>query len=178
MPTVSRNTPIERAIRGAAKSKKGFEDMSNLKTNWNEINDEEDIIKFMDTFGWFHDSCLKELHLWTDHWVDKDLAMSISPNLDYRVQILFQRQDKGPSAIEMLFEEVTRLHIIPSPENYDSIIFGATFVLKDSTFYWAGDEGWIPEDPSKYGVNWISSKKVRWRDASEWMGSELRYGSK
>lgn len=76
----------------------------------------------------------------------------------------------------MLFEQVTRLNIVPSLENYDSIIFGATLICIDGTFYWADNEGWSLNDPSKYAVNWISSKIIKWRDTSEWMGVDLRYG--
>lgn len=151
--------------------------IQNCNSCWNEIKDIKDINDFMERFGWFSDSCLKELHLWTEHFVEKDLSMAISPNLDCKIKVLFQRQDTNPSAIEMLFEQVTRVNIIPSPENYDSIIFSATLISIDGTFYWADDEAWKPDDPSKYAVSWISSKKIKWRDVSEWMGAELRYGS-
>lgn len=61
--------------------KKGLD----MNHTWNEIKGTVDINNFMEHFGWFHDSCLKELHLYTEHHVDADLSMSISPNLDCRI---------------------------------------------------------------------------------------------
>jgi hypothetical protein len=72
---------------------------------------------------WFHDSCIKELYMWTDHYVNKDLSMSISASRDHRVRLLIQRQSINPTAIELIFDELVQLYINPSPEDYDSIIF-------------------------------------------------------
>lgn len=48
--------------------------------------------------------------------------------------MLFQRQYSNPSAIELLFEGVTGIHIIPTPENYDSIIRDAIILKSDDKF--------------------------------------------
>ncbi|SFC82721.1 MULTISPECIES: hypothetical protein [Bacillaceae] len=45
---------------------------------WNEIKTTEDIKKLQILFGGFHDSCLKELYLWTDSFVDEDLTMAMT----------------------------------------------------------------------------------------------------
>ncbi|SFS40979.1 hypothetical protein [Paenibacillus sp. 453mf] len=148
-------------------------------SQWQEINNQDDIARLMSLFGWFHDSCIKELYMWTDHYVSKDLSMSISANRDHRVRLLIQRQNTSPTAIELIFDELVQLYINPSPENYDSIIFGATFLHKDGLFYWADDSGWDPDEENKFArVNWMCSKKVKWRDVSDWMGETLRYGPK
>jgi hypothetical protein len=96
-------------------------------------------------------------------------------DLDTRVRLLIQRQFKAPSAIELLFEQVITFHLQPSPENYDSIIFGAAMLCRDGTFYWADDADWSPESAARDKTTWIAAKQVSWRDAAEWMGSELRY---
>jgi hypothetical protein len=44
-------------------------------------------------FGDFHDSCSKELHMWSEHFVDDNLSMHVSGGLDHKVRVLFQRQD-------------------------------------------------------------------------------------
>lgn len=145
--------------------------------SWIEVITSDDVESLLTTFGWFHDSCIKELHMWSRHFVYPDLSMQTSGDLDHNVRVLFQRQEKCPSAIEMRFEEVTGLHVDPAPYNYDSIIYEASFVLEDGVFYWANVEEWGPDDREGQ-VTWISAKKVKWRDASSWMGAELRYGAR
>ncbi|MGJ7913827.1 hypothetical protein [Neobacillus sp. LXY-1] len=144
--------------------------------DWIEVKDTKDIKKLLDVFGGFHDSCLKELYLWTDSYVDDNLSMGMSPELDTNVRILFQRQFRDPSAIELLFEGVTQFHIVPSPINHDSIIYDVKLVLQKGLFYWADDFDWKPEDYTLGTNSWISSKSLKWRDASSWMGKQNRYG--
>ncbi|HEY2491818.1 MAG TPA: hypothetical protein VGI33_02670 [Paenibacillus sp.] len=143
---------------------------------WKSISTQEYIDRLMIDFGGFHDACLKELYMWTDHYVDSNLSMGVSDKLDHRIRVLFQRQWENPSAIEVLFEEVIKLSITPSSENYDSIIYGGTLIYKNGVFYWADDRNWSPEEKRNYEVNWIAARKVSWREVSHWMGEEQRYG--
>lgn len=147
-----------------------------MNKQWEPIHTQEDIDRLINLFGGFHDACLKELYMWTEHYVDTDLSMSINDQLDHRIRALFQRQAENPSAIEMLFEEVTQLCITPSPGGYDSIIYESTLCYRDGLFYWADDRNWSPERKSDYSVNWISARKVSWREVSHWMGKGQRYG--
>ena len=55
-------------------------------------------------------------------------------------RLLFQRQFRNPSAIELVFHQVVGLCVVPSPENYDSIIFDASLTLKDGVFRWTDGE--------------------------------------
>ncbi|OXM82283.1 hypothetical protein CF651_31760 [Paenibacillus rigui] len=144
--------------------------------DWIPLNTQEDLDKFMNLFGWFHDACLKELYLWTEHYVDFNYSMGVSDKLDNRIRTLFQRQWQNPSAIELLFEEVIKLSISPSPENYDSIIYEGTFLYDNGIFYWADDRNWNPNKKLDYKVNWIAARKVSWREVSNWMGKQQRYG--
>lgn len=143
---------------------------------WVEIKGNDDIKGLLELFGYFHDSCLKELMMWTDSYVDHDRSMSVGLGLDTKMQMLFHRQFNNPSAIEILFEQVTHFQLKPSPENYDSIIYDATLILKDGTLYWADTSDWTLNDHNGE-VTWISAKKVKWRDASDWMDNERRYKS-
>lgn len=142
--------------------------------SWNTIKTKEDIDNLLRLFGGFHDSCLKELYLWTDSCVDENFAMGMSSGTN--VRILFQRQYDNLSAIELLFEGVTKFHLTPPPENHDSIIFGASLLFQNNLFYWADDIGWHPNEVTPYEVSWISAKSVKWRDVSSWMGDTMRYG--
>ena len=75
--------------------------------------------------------------------------MTVPGELDTNVKMLFQRQYSNPSAIELLFEGVTGIHIIPTPENYDSIIRDAIILKSNGNFYWADDYNFQPEKELK-----------------------------
>jgi hypothetical protein len=141
---------------------------------WNEIKTTEDIKKLQMLFGGFHDSCLKELYLWTDSYVDKDLSMAMTSGTN--VRILFQRQFENTSAIELLFEGVKQFHMSPPPEDSDSVIYGASLFIEDELIYWGDDSSWSLKKNINSDVSWISSKRLRWRDVSSWIGEKMRYG--
>ncbi len=144
--------------------------------DWIPLSSQNDMDDLFKRFGEFHDGCLREVHAWTEHYVEPDLCMSCSGELDTRVRLLIQRQYRNPSAIELLFEQVVTFHLEPSPANYDSIIFEATLLCDGETFYWADTGGWTPTCTGRDDSTWIAAKKLSWRDASDWMGSEMRYG--
>jgi hypothetical protein len=143
---------------------------------WKELKDNNDIDNFIDAFGGFHDSCLKELYMWTESYVDENLSMGMSADLDTNVRILFQRQCSNPSAIELLFEGVTQFHIVPSPINHDRIIYEAKLILHEGLFYWAVGDEWEPNNFNQGTNSWISARNLKWRDVSLWMGKRSRYG--
>jgi hypothetical protein len=143
--------------------------------DWNEIKTQAEADALMDLFGDFHDACVREAHLWTDHWVSRDLRMSCPADLDNRIRFLVQRQFKNPAAIELLFEEVTRFNLVPTPENYDTIIFEATLLIRDGVAYWSPKGDWSPDTPYRNDSTWISAKHLRWREV-DWLGNELHYG--
>lgn len=143
---------------------------------WFEIKTQSDIDHLLERFGYFHDGCLREMHVWTGTSVNEHLTMTVPGHLDTNAKLFFQRQFNNPSAIELLFEGVTGIHITPSPENYDSIIRDAVVLLYKETYYWADAFEWHPEKQLTYDVNWIAAKKLKWREVSDWMGPEIRYG--
>jgi hypothetical protein len=143
---------------------------------WYQIRTQADADALLDRFGHFHDACLRELHLWTGHWVSLDLSMSCPGDLDVKIRALIQRQFTKPSAIEFYFEEVTRFNLVPTPQNYDSIIFSATLLVRDGQVFWSPEENWSPEMPNPTGDTYIAARRASWRDASDWLGSTLRYG--
>jgi hypothetical protein len=142
---------------------------------WNPINSQADIDCLLTLFGGFHDGCLREAHIWTEHYVDPTFSMHCTGDLDTRVRMLIQRQEKEPSAIELFFEQVITFHLHPSAENYDSIIFDAEILRDGDVFYWADANGWLPKSATRDNCTWIAAKKLSWRDTSNWMGAELRF---
>jgi hypothetical protein len=144
---------------------------------WNRIGTQAEADTLMEVFGNFHDSCIREAHLWTDHLVTPELSMSCSGRLDNRIRLLIQRQSISPSAIELFFEEVTRINLVPAPENYDSVISAATLLVQDAYVFWSPESGWSPSGPGRDNVTWLSARKLSWR-VVDWLGAELRYGPK
>jgi hypothetical protein len=127
-------------------------------------------------FGGFHDGCLREAHVSAGNFVNSQLMMTCRDYRDTSVRLLIQRQWKAPSAIELLFEQVVTFHLLPSPENCDSIIYTAALFCREGMLYWADTADWRPDAPDRDQATWIAAKKVSWRDVSEWMGPDLRYG--
>lgn len=144
---------------------------------WKEIKTQADANALMDDFGDFHDSCIREAHLWTGHSVSRELYMSCPAHLDNNIRFLIQRQSKDLSAIELLFEYVTRFNLVPSPENYDSVIRAATLIIQGGSVFWSTEGDWGPDKPNRDDFTWLSAKKLCWRGV-DWLGKELRYGPK
>ncbi len=131
----------------------------------------------MERFGSFHDGCVREAHLWTDHYVGPNLSMACSDKLDNRIRFLVQRQFINPAAIELLFEQVTRFNLVPTPNNYDTIIFEAALLVREDTIFWSPDSRWTPDLPTRDDCTWVSAKQLRWREV-DWLGEKLHYGPK
>jgi hypothetical protein len=147
-----------------------------MPADWHRVQTDADVEQLLSTFGGFHDGCLREAHIWTETYVTEDLTMACPGHLDTHVRLLFQRQWRDPSAIELLFDQVIAFHLAPSPENYGSEIADAALLIQDGIIYWAESWQWRPEHPERDESTWIAAKQLRWRDASSWMGEQLRYG--
>lgn len=141
--------------------------------DWHELSTPEQIRQLMDLFGNFHDTCVREIHAATGHYVAENLSMTV----DWRttVHMLVQRQHRNPSAIELRFTELVGLKVSPPSPNYEAIIFSAAFFLRDGILYWAENASWSPESADRDQWTWIAARHGWWRDASEWMGPDLRY---
>jgi len=113
---------------------------------------------------------------WSETYVAPDLTLACPWHLDTRARLLIQRQHRDPSAIELLFEEVVGVHVSPSREGSDSLIIAGTFLQRDGIIYWADVPDWDPAARNRDGATWLGARRLCWRDASDWLGSELRYG--
>lgn len=136
---------------------------------WNEITNENDLKSFMDMCGGFHDSCIKELKYISGAYVSEDLSMH--PINDRRfLKLIFQRQFKNPSAIEMEFIGLKYLKMYPNDENYTCEILDATMILKEDCIFWCDCGGLSEDDLKNYEGTLICAAKVRWRAADEYIG--------
>lgn len=139
---------------------------------WTPIQTEEDICVLMQSFGGFHDSCIKELKYISGAYVGEDLGMY--PFNDQRsVRMIFQRQDKNPMAIEMEFSGVITLSLSPKNTAYTAEILDASMLMRDGKIYWY--DSFFKEKPDVYHGTWIEAEGVRWRCADDCMGNKEIY---
>lgn len=108
--------------------------------NYIEIKNNEDTEELMKEFNWFHDSCIKELVYYSGGYVGEDGSM-YPFNSSRCVKIIFQSQSANTRVIEVKFEKIQKLNLLPRDEDYDCVILGAT--LKKSMIYFFGVNGKI-----------------------------------
>lgn len=133
---------------------------------WTEIKSQNDIDQILKTFGYFHDSCLRDIYISTREFIDTNLAMSFENKII--ATLLFQRQFNPNPVIELKFEEVERFNFLPFKENESAVIYDATLKLDDGLFYWADFEGWELDDNDSI---WICGRKLYWRTRPELLGN-------
>ena len=144
---------------------------------WHSVRTKDDITFLMETVGYFHDSCLKELKYVSGAYVNADLSMH--PINDTReLKMIIQRQDDNPSAIELVFLGLNYCKLFPSNEQFTCEILDATLLWKDGNILWADCGGLSLEEIEKYDGTVISAAGLRWRAVSEWTGCEEVYGEK
>lgn len=141
--------------------------MTVMNADWKEVSTLDELNAFLDLVGGFHDGIVKEVH-----WLNRDHVWEDLKMLPYRlssVRMLVQRQWKNPSAVEMMFDDVYRLHLD----------WQFVFASEASTETAPPGFGW--DDRTllvlKMELNEVAFGSMRWRDASEWMGPEPRFGA-
>ena len=136
---------------------------------WTEINDQSDIDNLLDLFGYFHDSCLRDIYISTREFVDEKLAMHFDNKLT--ASLLFQRQFQPTSVLELKFEDIKQFNFRPLDETEFSVINDATLLTRDGLFYWSDFADWEIGDNDSI---WISGKKLFWRIRPELIGNIKR----
>lgn len=141
---------------------------------WNEITNQNDLDAFINLFGGFHDSCIKEFKYVSGAFVNENLSMHpINNKRDFK--IIFQRQFNNPSVVEMEFTGLLRLSMYPVDENYTCEILDATMILSDNCVYWYDCERLTENELNTYTGTLICASKVRWRVAEEYIGDNEIY---
>jgi hypothetical protein len=140
---------------------------------WNKILTKNDIDKLMQTFGDFHDSCIKEIKYMSGAYVNFNLGMH-AINDKRILHMIFQRQCKNPTAIEMRFIGLNKLTLIPNNLEYTCEIFEASMMIKNDGIYWfdCADDC---EDLSDYNGTYLCAENVEWRIADEYIGESEVY---
>ena len=143
---------------------------------WKTISSDNDILQFMESVYYFHDSCVKEMRYFSGAYVNDDLAMY--PINDHRIlRVIIQRQFESNSMIELEFQGLKSLKLLPVNERYTCEIFDSVMVMKDGDIYWC-DCGDVSEaDLDDYEGTLICASRLRWRSIENHMGKSEFYHS-
>ena len=126
-------------------------DLPDVK-EWRYIQTEEDVLEFMNLFMGFHDSNL--------------------------VKISYEESDEGGTKanaifdnsgwfgiVELCFEGVQYLKIVPPKENYASVILSATLRVDEDGVFWADE--YMEEPDMSYEGSIIRALSLKWKKLEE-----------
>lgn len=81
--------------------------------------------------------------------------MSVDSGLHTCTRFLVQRQVKHPSCMELQFEQVTQINLVPTPEQYCSVILDASLTVHQDGITWVLN----PEDDLQASEDtWVTAK--------------------
>lgn len=138
---------------------------------WREIVNENDIKQFMQKVDYFHDSCIKEIAYLSGAYVDDNLSMY--PINDYRtLKVIIQRQADELSMIELQFERLKYLKLVPIDDRYTCEIHDSTMLIKEEYIYWCDCGQLTGCDLEKYNGTIVAASKLKWRYIDKCMGNQ------
>ena len=136
---------------------------------WTEIKNELDIKNLMEDYDYFHDTCIRDIYITTEDFVDNDRYMCFKNT--FTISMLFQRQAKNNSVLELKFESVKDMNINHLPHFSTLNDDEATLIVNNDLFYWANRKNW---NIGKNNAMWISAEKIYWRFRPELIGDIRR----
>ena len=142
---------------------------------WTTVVTQADANALLSLFGSFHDGCIREAHVWGGYCVDPDMSMRCPPTPDLKCRLLIQRQWEDPSAVELLFDQVSRI-TLAAPEEFDRIIAGAGLRVEAKCIVLSVDTEFEDENPNVESSTAIIARRLWWRRVDDGLGNVLRYG--
>ncbi len=147
--------------------------------DWHRITSQHDIDELMQVFNGFRHCVLTEMDYVSGAYVQPALAM-YPINAKRRLRFVFQRQDTKLPAIELVFDELERLNLIPASSNCTAEIAGVLFKFQNGKLYWSDNEDFdinlIGRDPVINKGSWLMAKKAQWRTLEHHLGPNIVYG--
>ncbi|MFW6026528.1 MAG: hypothetical protein ACOCRX_09315 [Candidatus Woesearchaeota archaeon] len=137
--------------------------MSFFLDNYSELKSQKEMDEFLNIVGGFHDGLIKELHSLNSAFVDENLSMACS--FKYDLRILVQRQWENPSAVELILGNVIKINI-EKPSYIGSSSGEISYNKRNEK----------RKIKLSLDNNYFVCRKFYWRDASEWMGKNSRFG--
>lgn len=141
---------------------------------WRIVKSQEDVERMNETFGEFHDCCLKEVSFSTGGYVSDNFTMNVISLPAAR--FLFQRQIKNPSVIEVEFKDVKQINIKPAEKDQGVDIIATHLYLKNGIFFWS-EKDYEFHESGKDAYTWIAAQFVQWRERDDLLGSKMVYVS-
>ena len=116
-------------------------------TEWNYIFTQADADDFMKKFVGFHDSTLQKISYYESN--SSAVANAIFDNSGWY------------GIVELCFEGVQMLKIMPATENYTRELFDATLIIDKESVFWA--DSYMSEANSSYEGSIIKALNLKWR---------------
>ena len=116
-------------------------------TQWNYILTQADADDFMKKFAGFHDSTLDRII-----YSESDAPATVNAIFD---------NSGWFGVVELCFEGVHVLRIMPATENYSREIFEASLIVENESVFWA--DGYMQEADDSYQGSIIKALNLKWR---------------
>ena len=139
------------------------------------VEKESDVRFLMETVGYFHDSCVKEMHYVSGAYVDNELSM-YPINDARRLKVLIQCQYVSCSVIELIFDGLSYLRLHPNDSMYTCEILDASLILCNGLLYWCDMGGMDLASINEYTGLVICAERLQWRIVSaDNLGKQMFY---
>lgn len=114
---------------------------------WNYILTQTDADDFMKVFAGFHDSTLEKINYSESH-------------ASTTVNAIFDNSGWF-GVVELCFEGIQMLKILPATENYSREIFEASLIVENESIFWA--DGYLRKADDAYEGSIIRALNLKWR---------------
>ena len=141
---------------------------------WTAVTSQSDADHLLDVMRGFHDSCIREAHVWGGYFVAENRSMACPDTPDLRCRLLIQSQFSSVSAVELVFDGVSHL-CLTAPEGYDRIILKVALRVEKDRIFWSPDRNVQEPGPESQFDTVILSKRLWWKELGNALGPALRY---
>lgn len=117
------------------------------QSDWNYILTQKNADDFMKLFAGFHDSTIEQIS-----YTEKNGSSNVS--------IIFDNSG-WYGIVELCFEGVQLIRIVPAPENYSREIFSASLITYNESVFWADDD--LEEMDDDYSGSFVKALCLKWR---------------
>ncbi|MDF2557686.1 MAG: uncharacterized protein K0R71_1514 [Bacillales bacterium] len=114
---------------------------------WTYISTEEDANDFLKDFVGFHDSIIEKI-VYEEDYGQRRLTVTFDNSGWYGI-------------VELCFEGLIAMNLIPAQENFSREIYGGTLVVKDESIFWADDV--LQNEEMNFEVSYIKALNLKWR---------------
>ncbi|MBI9009199.1 MAG: hypothetical protein JEZ05_04135 [Tenericutes bacterium] len=134
-----------------------------MMNDYINIENNEDIIMFKEKASSFYDSVLKEIHYESGSTRDHE-SNSLHPfDTLAEVKMIFESQCNKGKIIELIFEHIERLNLVPTSLNYDSLFENPSIFFCENFIYFSRYEN----DVLKLGESscentWLKAKNAKY----------------